>query len=46
MLQCQFGWQLKTVPGAAHSNAQMAGDAAAVLMEGTTAQAPGSQVTR
>jgi hypothetical protein len=33
-LKCQFGWQLKLVPGAGHSNPQMAGDAAALLMEG------------
>ena len=33
-LKCKFGWQLQVVPGAAHSNAQMAGTAAAVLMEG------------
>lgn len=39
-MKCQFGWQLKTVPGAAHSNAQMAGDAAAVLIDGVAAQTP------
>lgn len=33
-LKCNFAWQLKTVPGAAHSNGQMAPAAAAVLMAG------------
>jgi hypothetical protein len=33
-LKCKFGWQLQIVPGAAHSNGQMAAAAAAVLMEG------------
>lgn len=31
-LKCRFGWTLQRVPGAAHSNAQMAERAAAVLM--------------
>ncbi len=34
LLKCKFGWQSQIVPGAAHSNGQMAGAAAAVLMEG------------
>ena len=33
-LKCKFGWQLQLVPRAAHSNEQMAGPAAAVLMAG------------
>ena len=33
-LKCKFGWQIQIVPDAAHSNGQMAGAAAAVLMEG------------
>lgn len=31
-LKCNFGWTVQTVPGAAHSNRQMSGPAAAVLM--------------
>jgi poly(3-hydroxybutyrate) depolymerase len=31
-LKCKFGWQMQIVPDAAHSNTQMAGTAAAVLM--------------
>lgn len=32
-LQCRFGWKQQVVPGAAHSNRQMASAAAAVLMD-------------
>lgn len=42
-LKCQFGWQMKFVPGAGHSNAQMAGDAAAVLMAGLNTRTEGSK---
>ena len=42
-LNCQFGWQMKLVPGAGHSNAQMAAEAAAVLMSGPNARAAGSK---
>lgn len=36
LLQCRFGWRQQIVPGASHSNGQMAGAAASVLMESAT----------
>ncbi len=42
-LNCQFGWQMKLVPGAGHSNAQMAAEAAAALMSGPIPRAAGSK---
>ena len=33
LLQCRFGWKQQIVPGATHSNRQMASAVAAVLME-------------
>lgn len=42
-LKCPFGWQMKFVAGAGHSNAQMAGDAAAVLMAGPDTRATASK---